>query len=646
MPFAILSPVFLFATLLSSQNPQMINLPGGSFQMGCTPEQAASDDCNVSTLPVRTVTVYPFEIGKFEVTQSQWAALVPEYQPVSPSCSGSQKPVDLVSTFDVLTYCNRLSLQNGVEPCYYFDAAFTQVFDSLMGVTSGQPSNFPFYWKMSADGYRLPTEAEWEYAARAGQNTVYAGSNNIGQVAWYSANTTNPSGCRDVGLKSANAWGMKDMSGNVQEKVWDWIAFYPDADQCNPAGPYSGGLNNEKAQRGGAYFNFPWDVRVSARGGNHAGFRSNGVGFRLAKGSLHVHCTDQLIEPQNGATDVSPCTLIRWNRNNFAVSGYYLSLGTTPGNPNILSNFEVLDTFFYPPVGLLPLNTTIYVSVVPFTSSQTAFDCTVFSFTTNNVQPINPLGIAPPEQPFVCQFSQTLQLTGNPALADDYYWSTGDTTPTTVANEPGIYVLTTHFQGCVDTTQVIIQYAPFNLFPQVNTALSTVTPSIMGQHSGSIDLAVSGGVPPCQFEWYYIPASGPQVLIGISEDLEDLPGGQYEVSITDYVGCQAFINLSFVVGEVSGTDDFGGSATGLAFDILPNPNHGNFDLLIVGNTAADFIIELFDAAGRPVGGSAGAGFPGGLLRKPLDFGALPGGLYCLRLRTSQRSFWKKTLIEP
>lgn len=642
-PIGTLFPVLLFATLLSSQTPQMIGLPGGSFQMGCTPEQAAAYTCNSSTLPVRTVTVYPFEIGKYEVTQSEWAALVPEYQPVSTSCSGPQKPVVLISLFDIMTYCNRLSLQNGFEPCYYFDAAFTQVFDSLMGVSVGQPFNFPVYWKMSAEGYRVPTEAEWEYAARAGQNTVYAGSDNIGQVAWYKTNSNNPPGCRDVGLKAANAWGMKDMCGNVAEKVWDWVAFYPNEAQCNPTGPAIGSISSQKALRGGAYFDFYWDVRVSARGGNHPSLRSNdGVGFRLARGALNVYCSDQLIEPQDGATDVSPCTSIRWNRTNFAVSGYRLSLGTTPGSADILSNYVVTDTFYHPPAELLPLNTTIYVKIVPFTSSQTATGCPVFSFTTNGVQPVNPLGIATPEQPSVCDFSQTLQITGDTSLTEDYFWSTGDTTPTTVANGPGFYVLTTYFQGCVDTTELFINYTPFNQYPQVDGV--TVTPSITGQNSGAIDLGVSNGVPPYQFEWYFTPTAGPEVLIDTSEDLDSLPAGLYHVEITDYVGCQA--SQSYVVGELSATQGANESAGGYDFGILPNPNNGSFDLLIAGTAAADFRIDLFDAAGRPAGGSEQAAFSGGFMRKHLDFGALPGGFYILRLGAQGRFFWKKMWIKP
>lgn len=640
--FGPLFPALLFTTLLLSQTPQMIGLPGGSFQMGCTPEQAASYTCNSSTLPVHNVTVYPFEIGKYEVTQSEWAALVPEYLPVSTSCSGPQKPMVLVSLFDIMTYCNRLSLQNSLEPCYYFDAAFTQVFDSLMGVESGQPFNFPVYWKMSAEGYRVPTEAEWEYAARAGGNTVYAGSNNIGQVAWYKTNTNNPVGCRDVGLKSANLWGMKDMSGNVAEKVWDWVAFYPNEAQCNPTGPATGSLSSQKALRGGAYFDYAEDVRVSARGGNHPSIRYNdGVGFRLARGGLGVLCSDQLIEPQDGAADVSPCTPIRWNRLNFAVSGYRLSLGTTPGGSDILSNYVVQDTFYQPLADLLPLNTTIYVKIVPFTTSQTAVGCPVFSFTTSGNLPANPLGIAPPEYPFVCNFSQTLQISGDTALAEGFIWSTGDTTPTTVANGPGFYTLTTHFQGCVDTTQVSIEYALFNQYPMPDLALSMITPSVIGQNSGSIDLAVSGGVPPFQFEWYNVPASGPPVLVATTEDLNNLPPGEYKVYITDHVGCQTYPTQSFVVGEVSATGDLGDK--GFFFDILPNPNHGNFDLVIAGSAPAVFTIDLSDAAGRLVGTSQYLDFQGGTLRKKMDYEPLPAGVYMLRLRTAGH-FWGKTIM--
>ncbi len=166
-----------------------------------------------------------------------------------------------ISWDDVVSFCNKLSKLEGLQPAYTLSGG---------SVT----------YNRGANGYRMPTEAEWEYAARAGTDLLYAGSNTIGDVAWYSGNsssTTHP-----VASKGANAWGLYDMSGNVWEWVHDWYdsAYYSSSPGSDPTGPTSGA---DRVGRGGG-----WDVTAgSARVANRAWFTPGGrnayLGVRLVR---------------------------------------------------------------------------------------------------------------------------------------------------------------------------------------------------------------------------------------------------------------------------------------------------------------------------------------------------------------------------
>jgi len=129
----------------------------------------------------------------------------------------------------------------------------------------------------TAKGYRLPTEAEWEYAARANQGFIYAGSDSPDEVAWYSGNAE---GTTHEGHKKApNLRGLYDMSGNIWEWAWDWRADYP-ATAVDPIGPSQGSF---RVYRGGSWYGVAGSVRVANRNGVDPGYRSSYLGFRLSR---------------------------------------------------------------------------------------------------------------------------------------------------------------------------------------------------------------------------------------------------------------------------------------------------------------------------------------------------------------------------
>ena len=163
-----------------------------------------------------------------------------------------------------------------MAPCYYADAGFTQVYGKSGGTWS-LPNSGKVYWNPTAKGYRLPTEAEWEYAARGGSATnICSGSNNVAEVAWYDSNSGGKS--QPVKGKSPNGYQLYDMSGNVFEWVWDWYGNYPSSPDTDPTGP-SGGTY--PVIRGGSWAFPTGQCRSASRNIDNPGNRNIVVGFRL-----------------------------------------------------------------------------------------------------------------------------------------------------------------------------------------------------------------------------------------------------------------------------------------------------------------------------------------------------------------------------
>ena len=201
---------------------EMVFVEGGTFMMGCTKEQEG--DCHNDEKPVHQITLSSFRIGKYAITQGQWEAVMgnnPAY-----FAKGDNYPVENVSWEDAQEFIRKLNIKTGRN-------------------------------------YRLPTEAEWEYAARGGKKSAgyrYSGSNTINNVSWNASNSGDST--HPVGLKSPNELGIYDMSGNVWEWCGDWSAPYSASAQTNPTGVSSGSY---RVLRGGSWRAPGEDCRVTFR---------------------------------------------------------------------------------------------------------------------------------------------------------------------------------------------------------------------------------------------------------------------------------------------------------------------------------------------------------------------------------------------
>ena len=250
-------------------NDEMVFVQGGTFTMGATEDQGTSDPYD-DEYPSHQVTVSDFYIGKYEVTQQLWEYVM--------NYSGTAADGSTMSAYASEVWLGKMpSSTYGLGP--YYPAYYVSWAD-IVNIF------IPRLNKITGKTFRLPTEAEWEYAARGGNKSKgykYSGSNIIGDVAWYNSNSSAMT--HQVGTKAPNELGLYDMSGNVWECCSDWYDenYYSSSPSNNPTGPTSGSYS---VDRGGSWGNNARSCRVSYRDRSTPDYRDCYYGFRLVCSSL------------------------------------------------------------------------------------------------------------------------------------------------------------------------------------------------------------------------------------------------------------------------------------------------------------------------------------------------------------------------
>jgi len=256
--------------------PTMINIPAGTFQMGDTNTNLLNQLSGSS--PLHSVTLGAFAMSQTLVTQAQYQAVMganPAYFD-----SGGAWPVEQVSWYDAALFCNALSKLAGLDTVYIGDGDGTIDASVVIDYTK--------------NGYRLPTEAEWEYACCAGTTTDYYWGRNYppttladtlaldSNAVWY---YNSPNGTQPVARKKPNGWGLYDMSGNVWEWCNDWYGHYGHYNTPPPTNPTGAARGTYRVLRGGSWGNnSASSLSTTYRGGNNPDYRYyNGIGFRVVR---------------------------------------------------------------------------------------------------------------------------------------------------------------------------------------------------------------------------------------------------------------------------------------------------------------------------------------------------------------------------
>jgi formylglycine-generating enzyme required for sulfatase activity len=276
IPFGVSKKFPVPPQIVGPAGVQMALLPGGRFQMG---SPAAEEGRRDNEGPQHIVQMDPFLIGKFEITRKQYKAVM-NLDPSDTNMPGRRQlpnddPAQRITWFDAVLFCNQLSRMDLDQPYYQLElAGRTKDGKQLFQVTS--PSPF-------ASGYRLPTEAEWEYACRARGAGAYCFGDAVEKLVeygWYEANS-GAERTRPVGMLKPNSFGLFDMHGNVAEWCHDWyFEKYAAGAEVNPQGPVTGA---DRVVRGGSYVYGETTLRSAARHHRPPYYSHRAVGMRVAR---------------------------------------------------------------------------------------------------------------------------------------------------------------------------------------------------------------------------------------------------------------------------------------------------------------------------------------------------------------------------
>ncbi|MCL1991820.1 MAG: formylglycine-generating enzyme family protein [Spirochaetes bacterium] len=269
-------------TAVSQSGIKTAWIPAGTFAMGNLRNEMGRND---NEGPQRQVTISRgFWMGVYPVTQEEWERVMggnPSSFSKNPAAGETQgkRPVENVNWYDAIEFANWLSMMEGLKPAY-----------RIKGITNPDGWGREPKWEAldivdGADGWRLPTEAQWEYAARAGTTTAFSNGAtdwqnkaSIDSIGWFEFNSAKMT--HEAGCKQPNPWGLYDMHGNVWEWVWDWYSDYPVRAQTDPDGAHSGAL---RVSRGGSWYISAVFARSAVRFGDVPSMQDGNLGLRLAR---------------------------------------------------------------------------------------------------------------------------------------------------------------------------------------------------------------------------------------------------------------------------------------------------------------------------------------------------------------------------
>lgn len=276
-----LSPIFSQdkneTSVIQNIESKMVRVSGGTFTMG-------AENFEINELPLHNVSLDSFYISSTEISQKEYSFIMEENYS---KFSGDDLPVEEVSWYDAIIFCNKLSLKNHLEPAYSINGEKNP---DLWGTVPRLDSTAEekslwnqIQWNQNADGYRLPTEAEWEYAANGASfynGNIFSGSDEILDVAWHQNNGEQKT--HICGTKQPNQLGLYDMNGNVWEWCWDWYGRYNDGGKKNPTGAEMD-ASGKKVRKGGSFKSEKEFCRNTNRASTSPEIRGRDLGFRIAR---------------------------------------------------------------------------------------------------------------------------------------------------------------------------------------------------------------------------------------------------------------------------------------------------------------------------------------------------------------------------